>query len=43
MVLRKYDMANNEQFITPIRGLYPEHAISVEDFKDRNAGLMKNR
>ena len=43
MALRKYDTANNEQFITPIRGLYLEHIISVEDFKDRNAGLMKNR
>ena len=42
MVLRKYDTANNEQFITPIHGLYPEHIISVDDFKDRNAGLMKN-
>ena len=43
MALRKYDTANNEQFITPIHGLYSEHVISVEDFKDRNAGLMKNR
>ena len=43
MALRKYDAANNEQFINPICGLYSEHSISVEDFKDRNAGLMKNR
>ena len=42
MALIKYDMANNEQFVTPICGLYPEHAISIEDFKDRNTGLMKN-
>ena len=41
MVLRKF--ANNEQFITPVRGLYPEYAITVEEFKDRNAGLIKNR
>ena len=34
---------NNEQFITPVRGLYPDHVITVEEFKDRNAGLMKNR
>ena len=43
MVLRKYDTANSEQFVTPIRGLYLEHAISIEDFKDRNVELMKNR
>ena len=42
MVLRKYDTVNSEQFITPIRGLYPEHAISIEHFKDRNVELMKN-
>ena len=43
MALRKYDTANSEQFITPVRGLYPEHSISVEEFKARNAGLLKNR
>ena len=43
MVLRKYDTANSEQFVTPIRGLYSEHVISVEDFKDCNVELMKNR
>ena len=43
MALRKYDMANSEQFITPVRGLYPEHSISIEEFKARNAGLLKNR
>ena len=43
MALRKYDTANNKQFITPVHSLYPEHAITVEDFKDRNAGLIKNR
>ena len=41
MALRKF--ANNEQFITPVCGLYPEHAITVEEFKDRNVGLIKNR
>ena len=41
MVLMKYDMANNEPFITPTRGLYPEYVISVEEFKDRNAKIMK--
>ena len=42
MALMKYDMANNEPFITPTRGLYPEYVISVEEFKDRNARIMKN-
>ena len=43
MALRKYDMANSEQFVTPVRGLYSEHVISIEDFKDRNIELLKNR
>ena len=43
MALRKYDTANSEQFITPVRGLYPEHSISIEEFKACNAGLLKNR
>ena len=43
MALRKYDGANSEQFVTPIHGLYSEHVISIEDFKDRNIELMKNR
>ena len=42
MALRKYDTANSEQFVTPVRGLYSENAISIEDFKDRNVELMKN-
>ena len=43
MELMKYDKANNEPFITPTCGLYPEYVISVEEFKDRNARIMKNR
>ena len=43
MALSKYGGAHSERFIVPIRGLYLEHKISVEDFKDCNAGLMKNR
>ena len=42
MVLMKYDTANNEPFITPTHRLYPEYVISVEEFKDRNAKIMKN-
>ena len=43
MALMKYDMADNETFIKPTRGVYPEYVISVEEFKDRNARIMKNR
>ena len=43
MALRKYDTADSERFITRVRGLYPEHSISIEEFKARNAGLLKNR
>ena len=42
MAVMKCDMANNELFIKPIHGLYAKHAISIEDFRDRNAGIMKN-
>ena len=38
----KYDTVNNEPFITPTSGLYPKSVISVEEFKDRNARIMKN-
>ena len=43
MALLQRDTANNELFITPIRGLYDEYAMSIEEFKDKNAGIMKNR
>ena len=36
------DTANNELFITPIHGLYDEYAMSIEEFKDKNAGIMRN-
>ena len=42
MVVMKYDTANNEQFITPVHGLYSDYVISMEDFKDQNARIMKN-
>ena len=42
MAVMECDTANNELFIKPISGLYAEYVISVEDFKDRNAGIMKN-
>ena len=43
MVVHKRDTAINELFIKPIRGLYLDHAITVDEFKDRNVSLMKNR
>ena len=42
MVVYKRDMAFNEPFVKPIHGLYIDHAISVEEFKEKNAALMKN-
>ena len=35
-------MAFNELFIKPIHGLYRDHALSVDEFKEKNAALMKN-
>ena len=42
MALMKYDTVNNEPFITPTCELYSEYVISVEEFKDWNATIMKN-
>ena len=36
-------MVFNELFIKPIQGLYLDHAITIDEFKERNASLMKNR
>ena len=43
MAILKRDMTFNEVFIRPIRGLYKDQAITVEEFKDRHEGIMKNR
>ena len=43
MAVHKRDTAVNELFVNPIRGLYLDHAITVDEFKDRNISLMKNR
>ena len=43
MAVYKRDTAFNELFIKPIRGLYLEHTITVNEFKDRNASVMKTR
>ena len=42
MVVFKCDTAFNELFIKPIRGLYIDHALGVDEFKEKNAALMKN-
>ena len=42
MAVMKCDTAYNELFIRPIRGLYADYAMSVDEFKDKNAGIMKN-
>ena len=43
MVVYKRDTAFNELFINPIRGLYLEHTITIEEFKDRKASIMKKQ
>ena len=42
MAVYKCNMAFNELFIKPIHGLYKDHALSVDKFKEKNAALMKN-
>ena len=42
MAVMKHDTAFNELFIKPIRGLYIDHALSVEEFKEKNVAIMKN-
>ena len=43
MAVLKQDMTFNELFIKPIRGLYSEQLITVDEFKDRHESIMKNR
>ena len=43
MAVHNRDTAINELFIKPLRGLYLDHAITIDEFKDRNVSLMKNR
>ena len=42
MAILKWDMTFNELFIKPICGLYSDHALTVEEFKDRHEGVVKN-
>ena len=39
----KRDTAFNELFIGVIRGLYLDQTITIDEFKDRNAELLKNK
>ena len=43
MAVFKRDTEFNELFIKPICGLYEDQAITVAEFKERNAGIHKNR
>ena len=43
MVVLKRDTTFNELFIKPIRGLYSDQVISVEDFKDRHKDIVRSR
>ena len=43
MAMLGRDREFNELFIKPIRGLYSEQSITVDEFKDRHESIMKNR
>ena len=42
MAVYKRDMAFNELFVKPIRGLYIDHSIGVDEFKEKNTSIMQN-
>ena len=43
MAVLKRDTTFNELFIKLIRGLYDDHAITVEEFKDRHEDIVRSR
>ena len=43
MAVLKRDTTFNELFVKPIRGLYSDQTISVEDFKDRHEDIVQSR
>ena len=43
MAVLKRDRKFNVFFIKPIRGLYEDQSITVTEFRERNAGILKNR
>ena len=42
MAVLKRDTTFNELFIKPICGLYDDHAITVEEFKDRHEYIVRS-
>ena len=43
MAILKRGTTFNELFIRPIRGLYPDQALTVKEFKDRYERIVKNK
>ena len=43
MAILKRDTTFNELFIKPIRSLYDDQAITVEEFKDRHKDIVRSR
>ena len=43
MAVFKRDIEFDELFIKPIHGLYEDQAITVNEFKNRHADILKNR
>ena len=43
MAVLKRDTTFNELFIKPICGLYGDHAITIEEFKDRHENIVRNQ
>ena len=43
MAVFKRDIKNNKLFIKPIRGLYEDQVITVEEFKEHHEQISKNR
>ena len=43
MAIFKRDIKNNELFIKPIRGLYEDQVITVDEFKEHHEQISKNR
>ena len=41
MAMFKVDLKFHEAFIKPIRGLYDDHSVTVDGFKENNIELMK--
>ena len=43
MAMFTVDLKFHDAFIKPIHGLYEEHTVTVDGFKENNAELMKGR